>query len=177
MNLKFPPNINNLCIPIDKKYNDLLKKLVEEYLTKEKITKRSSIKLKIYSINPNNYYKIVSGTSKYETEVEWRLIIDSKADIEIGTLTTNSVLSFCSDSVNFYNLLRLRDSTSLKLQVKQSDFAIMQGFDNQKLKSAIIYTETLDKNHLEQLVDTATSTDREINPNIKVLTLSNHNSC
>lgn len=74
-------------------------------------------------------------------------------------------------------MLRLRDSTSLKLQVKQSDFAIMQGFDNQKLKSAIIYTETLDKNYLEQLVDTATSTDREINPNIKVLTLSNHNSC
>lgn len=173
---KISPNINNLCLPIDTKSNDLMKKLVEEYLAKEKISKKSPIKLKIYSINPNNYYSIVRGTSKYETEVEWRLITDSKANIEIGSLTTSGVLNFCRDSVNFYNLLRLRDSTSLELQVKQADFAIMQGFDNKKLKSAIIYTETLDNNYLEQLVDTATSTDREINPNIKVLTLSNHNS-
>ena len=71
-------------------------------------------------------------------------------------------------------VLKLRDSISLKLHVKQSEFAIMQGFDNQKLKSAIIYTENLDKNYLDQLVDTAASVDLQANPKIKVLTLSNN---
>ena len=46
----------------------------------------------------------------------------------------NSTLSHCRDSVNFYNVLKLRDSISLKLHVKQSVFAIMQGFDNQNIK-------------------------------------------
>ena len=168
------PNINNICLPIDPKANDLVKKLMEEYLTKEKITKKSPIKLKIYSINPNFDYDIVKGTSKYETGVEWRLITDSKANIKIDTLMKNSVLSHCRDSVNFYNVLKLRDSISLKLHVKQSEFAIMQGFDNQKLKSAIIYTENLDKNYLDQLVDTAASVDLQANPKIKVLSLSNN---
>lgn len=147
---------------------------MEEYLTKEKITKNSPIKLKIYSINPNNDYYIVKGTSKYETEVEWRLITDSKADIKIDTLMKNSTLSHCRDSVNFYNVLKLRDSISLKLHVKQSEFAIMQGFDNQNIKSAIIYTENLDKNYLDQLVDIAASVDLHANSEIKVLSLSNN---
>ena len=50
----------------------------------------------------------------------------------------------------------------------------MQGFDNQNIKSAIIYTENLDKNYLDQLVDIVASVDLHANSEIKVLSLSNN---
>ena len=158
---------------ISELYIASISSFAKDYVFREDICKNSSIKLKIYGINPNFNHHIVKGYYDCGStiEMEWRLLTDA-LNVEIKDKEVFCA-SRCSDSINHYNQILLWNSINAIVDVDNANFVIKQGFDRKKLQSAIIYTESLDRKCLKELVTYASSEKCE-DSSVKVLSLTNN---
>lgn len=165
------PTISEISISPENKAS--ISSFAKDYVFREDICKNSSIKLKIYGINPNFNHHIVKGYYDRGStiEMEWRLLTDA-SNVEIKDKEVFCA-SRCSDSINHYNQILLWNSINAIVDVDNANFVIKQGFDRKKLQSAIIYTESLDRKCLKELVTYASSEKCE-DSSVKVLSLTNN---
>ena len=95
------PTISEISISPENKAS--ISSFAKDYVFREDICKNSSIKLKIYGINPNFNHHIVKGYYDRDStiEMEWRLLTDA-SNVEIKDKEVFCA-SRCSDSINHYN--------------------------------------------------------------------------
>lgn len=164
------PNISEYPIASDNKM--LFKSLAKDYAFRERICKNSSIKLKIYGIDPNNInYKIIKGyyECNHNVDREWRLLSDA---LNVNVLGKRVFfVNKCYDSINPYVFIDWWEGELAYLELENANFAIEQGFDRKNLKTAIIYTKSFDEKYLRKLVNYNFSKSLD-DTSAKVLSLS-----
>lgn len=104
-----------------------------------------------YDIDPNQKYVLVQGTNN-KTKIRWELITDGF--IKQEELMVGFEKCFW-ENPSSDNPTRLKNIDAKRVSLEKSSYAVMQGFENSKLKRIKIYTQLTDIEKITKIMEIA----------------------
>lgn len=165
LNLRYPQNYD--FSKYEEKLSDdgkeKIRLIAKEISLFIKLEDSSKHKIRIYAINPNNEYLLVSG-KKGLKKVDFELISDGEVDnIEPENESDEEI--YYESPLDMDQWIQLKNRRVIYARLKNASYAIKQGLCNNDIRYSIIYTELTDLEKLKQIIEIANQKHNDYNQN------------
>lgn len=136
-------------------YFILMDKMAKEISLINKIEEKSENELLILKENSNRIYELLSGIDLKERTSNFELLTDG--DLEDIYYYNQDEVKNCyfNSPVQLNELIKLNKVRALNVAIKHSSYVVMQGLCDDNIRYAIIYTNLLEEDKLNQISDVA----------------------